>query len=255
MIEIEWRDPPPVNTWAGRAPSRRQQFIAALKEQPGRWAYYGAMSISASREIMKAIPQIEATHRRRDDGKFEVYCRWIGDDRLVVKRNGSLGHRSKLAPQWLRQQIANGVTPSEMAAAAGCAVDTIYRAMRRHSITRDRSMARKTWADVLTAEYLTAEYVDAGRTLESIAAEHGCSVATVINYAKRHDINRRDRPTSGPLLYPILTADWLAAQLADGATITGMAAAAGCSSLAVSKAMDRHGIPRPTRTGRPKTRR
>ena len=49
----------------------------------------------------------------------------------------------------------------------------------------------KDLAKILTKPYLIKEYIDNKKSILTIAKEIGCSKATILNYLKKYNINRR----------------------------------------------------------------
>jgi hypothetical protein len=93
MSNVEWSDPPPPNS-AARSDyvSQLGRFLAALREEPKRWARKpGAHSTSdAASSIANYINsgraagvlkgEFDATSRKLDDGTFGVWVRYVGTD-------------------------------------------------------------------------------------------------------------------------------------------------------------------------------
>jgi hypothetical protein len=77
MSDIVWQDPPPIIGGLGTT----QRFVQALKERPGTWALYprALSTSSAASQYSKSFPLTEWTTRRRDDGKYDYYGRWVGE--------------------------------------------------------------------------------------------------------------------------------------------------------------------------------
>lgn len=79
MSEIIWQDPPPDGRHNARDKGRRQEFIAELKARPNEWGRYGiAVSSAVGTQIRQQFPGVEVTMRKRPDGKYDLYARWIG---------------------------------------------------------------------------------------------------------------------------------------------------------------------------------
>lgn len=77
--DIIWQAPP-AKTVVRRKGGVRAQFIEALKARPGEWAIYGGPQYaSVGTELKRAYPGVDACSRKRPDGKFDVYARWIGE--------------------------------------------------------------------------------------------------------------------------------------------------------------------------------
>lgn len=83
QIEFTGAMPPPAKRSSGWG-----KFVArALREKPGQWANIGARSRSCAHMIrhggsapFQPAGSFEAVTRTRDDGKVDVYARYIGSD-------------------------------------------------------------------------------------------------------------------------------------------------------------------------------
>ena len=79
MDEIEWGAPPPPKPSGGRhGQGRTQSFVDALKARPGEWAKYPKPLRSTS-AYRRNFRDVEWTSRKRADGKFDVWGRWVGE--------------------------------------------------------------------------------------------------------------------------------------------------------------------------------
>jgi hypothetical protein len=78
MSEIVWRDPPP-----SRRGTRYEvrDFVEELKQRPGVWALYPrSFAGRGSTTYAKHYPGTEWVNRQRDDGRFDMYGRWVGSE-------------------------------------------------------------------------------------------------------------------------------------------------------------------------------
>jgi hypothetical protein len=80
MTDIEWAEPPPLHT--GRRSSKpNEEFVAALRANPGRWARYpgqykrGNSAAATGSRLTAIYPDIEWTSRT-EDGHGYVYGRY-----------------------------------------------------------------------------------------------------------------------------------------------------------------------------------
>ena len=73
---IEWADPPYVGGWAWSA-----EFIDEIKANPGKWAKVPrTYTQSSMATILKnRYPGKEWTGRKRPDGRYDIYGRWVGE--------------------------------------------------------------------------------------------------------------------------------------------------------------------------------
>jgi transposase len=115
---------------------------------------------------------------------------WIGG----VKSAGSPSPYSDvLTKEFLEDAYLDaGFSGTEIAELVGCAVATVYSAMRRFGIqTRGGSPGAAGLGDILTSGFLEAEYVAGRRSAPSIADEVGCDPSTVYAALRRHGIATR----------------------------------------------------------------
>lgn len=81
---LAWTAPPTVvrpKGGPGRPPGRRARFVDMLKERPERWAQYlpgFQHSASAASVMTHDYPGVEAQYRKRPDGGYDIYARWVG---------------------------------------------------------------------------------------------------------------------------------------------------------------------------------
>jgi hypothetical protein len=84
-LAVKWQTPPESKT-SGR-PSKNQHVAEALRARPGQWAliHEAAASRSFTTIIMKGrvtafepAGEFEAVSRRRQDGRFDIYARFVG---------------------------------------------------------------------------------------------------------------------------------------------------------------------------------
>lgn len=79
MTAMFWKEPPPATR--GGPKGRRDAgkaygFVQELKAQPGRWAYYGEFKSARTATQLQDVYGVDATVRKREDGKWDVYARW-----------------------------------------------------------------------------------------------------------------------------------------------------------------------------------
>jgi hypothetical protein len=74
--DIEWAEPQPIPR--GRA----QTFVDALRCRPGKWAKYPTSVAKGGSSTTYATnhPGTEWASRKRSDGRYDLYARWIGGD-------------------------------------------------------------------------------------------------------------------------------------------------------------------------------
>lgn len=73
--DITWQDPPPVAGKMGQY-GRIKAILQACRENPGRWALAGTYAQSGTNVARLKLQGFEATGRRREDGRFDVYVRF-----------------------------------------------------------------------------------------------------------------------------------------------------------------------------------
>lgn len=78
---IEWAEPPAVSRGRAVGHGYTQAFVAALKAHPGEWARYprSVAGPVASGQYAKQHPGTEWTGRKREDGRRDLYARWVGE--------------------------------------------------------------------------------------------------------------------------------------------------------------------------------
>lgn len=82
-MSVIWKDPPPkwdekpkANTGTGRG--RHAAYVRQLQSEPMRWAYFGvAPNATIGTHFTRHYPGVQYTSRKRDDGQFDIYLRWI----------------------------------------------------------------------------------------------------------------------------------------------------------------------------------
>lgn len=166
--------------------------------------------------------------------------RELGDIRAVKYRNA-------ITPEWLLPLWLSNMTIEQIAGEAGCGMTTIQKYAKRYNLPdRPYRAHEKGYAAIFTEEYLHAAYVEEGLTAQEIAAEAGCSVATVVRHMEACGIVRRGtRPGVDNLLYEQeLTAGYLEKRLGERANVCDIAREVGCSIGPVHLAIRRHGLGR-----------
>lgn len=151
----------------------------------------------------------------------------------------SYRYREALTIEYLGQRYTREqATVPQIAREVGCSGRAVYDALARHRIPL-RGQARgprPDWTAVLTSDYLTAEYVEAGRDMDDIAGEIGCSAMTVQRALVRHGIPARPaRPLDGRVYRDLATVE--AISDLDAAEIVGAA------QTTASRARRKAGIP------------
>lgn len=151
----------------------------------------------------------------------------------------SYRYREALTVEYLGQRYTREqATVPQIAREVGCSGRAVYDALARHRIPL-RGQARgprPDWTAVLTSDYLTAEYVEAGRDMDDIAGEIGCSAMTVQRALVRHGIPARPaRPLDGRVYRDLATVE--AISDLDAAEIVGAA------QTTASRARRKAGIP------------
>lgn len=79
--EIVWTDPPRSTHPDPDSRVDRRSFVDALPARPGEWALYPATVSAASTASVyrRNFPGTEWTARKRADGRYDVYARWVGE--------------------------------------------------------------------------------------------------------------------------------------------------------------------------------
>ena len=83
MTDIKWQEPPT----DGRIRGQWEKVAAALRGRPGEWALVreradASQAIRIKRATIPAFSpagSFEAVSRKREDGKFDVYARYVGE--------------------------------------------------------------------------------------------------------------------------------------------------------------------------------
>jgi len=95
---------------------------------------------------------------------------------------------------WLEARyVDEGATQGEIAAEAGCTRTTVRKALVRHGIIEAPPAGQRQFPLLEDAEWLARRYVDEGATQGEIAAEAGCTKATVREALARHGIKAPSR--------------------------------------------------------------
>ena len=163
----------------------------------------------------------------------------------VLEDTRSYRYRLAVTPEWLRPRWLRGDLLCEIAQEAGCCVATVRRYAKRFGLPeRPPRPGRQGWDEVLTPDYLHAAYVEYEMTVEAIAADVGTTASTVSRWLAAYGIPRRGhRPGVDNLLYEErLTAEFLARRLSEHASVNDIAREAGCSNMAVRRALERCGL-------------
>lgn len=81
---MKWQEPPPSQRGSGRRLTYLSE-AAELRAHPGQWALLGAFAPAQVTNIkqgyLKAFRpagEFDAIGRKRDDGKYDIYIRYIG---------------------------------------------------------------------------------------------------------------------------------------------------------------------------------
>ena len=83
--EIKWCEPPALKRASRAGKGRWYRALDTLRQHPGVWANIGAADrsvgslISAGRLGGAHPGEFEVTTRIRDDGKCDIYARFVGD--------------------------------------------------------------------------------------------------------------------------------------------------------------------------------
>lgn len=159
----------------------------------------------------------------------------------------TLAYDRTLTPEWLRDRYITATrSVEELAREAGACTQTIRRALDRHQIpVRERDRTGIAWSlgDVLTEELLRDAYETHGRSVRSIATEHGCSEAAVMARLRRYNIPRRGVQQANRLiLADILDTDTLRQRRAAGQTPAQIAKDLHVDPGSVRSYLRRHGL-------------
>ena len=144
---------------------------------------------------------------------------------------------------WLRARIAAGARVADLAADSGVTERTVRNHLHRHGIALPGSF-RYAHADL---DAIFADYRN-GIPAARLAAQHSVPPHWLYSQIRRHGVTRdaplKRRPP--PLRYPQL-ADrrWILEQLADGATVHGIARHLRTGHRTIRHALARHGITPP----------
>jgi transposase len=131
--------------------------------------------------------------------------------------------------------VDEGLSMETIADRFGCNFSTVYDWIERLEIERP-----EPWNDKETLRRL---YVDDGLSSREIATELGCSKTTTLDRLGEFKIERR--PTGGVEEFPQLhDEDWLREEYAEKhRTVGALAEEIGCSQPAVSRVLNKFGIP------------
>lgn len=80
-MALKFQDPPP------RSAAKHQEIAEELRDHPGQWALaLEAVHSTNARVIQQALNRVyqpagsfQAVSRKRPDGKFDIYARFLGD--------------------------------------------------------------------------------------------------------------------------------------------------------------------------------
>jgi DNA-binding CsgD family transcriptional regulator len=113
---------------------------------------------------------------------------------------------------------------------------------------RSGRRSRRSYLDgVLTEQYLRREYVEGRRTAAQLADELGCTHKTVLRYLARYGLPVRGRGQRHGKYAELRSASYLRARyVAEGASVSAIAAELGCSRSSVRAALAAAGIRRLT---------
>lgn len=172
---------------------------------------------------------------------------------LALRRAGMIDGAAVLEPALLADLYeTQGWSIAELRAVSGASRGRVLAALADAGVDTARRRPAD-WAPVLTKEYLQRRYQRDGASLETIAAEVGCTHATVRRHLIRHGLaprapvpTRPRRPLADLLTAEVLEQLYVREQL----TSIEIAAAFGCSHVSVLDYLRRHGIPRRPATWR-----
>ena len=89
MSDLEWREPPTVSS--GGKPAKIALAAIALREHPGQWALitgdsglsnrtYASYIKTARITAWRPAGSFDAVSRKRPDGQFDIYARYVGEN-------------------------------------------------------------------------------------------------------------------------------------------------------------------------------
>ncbi|WP_421121686.1 sigma factor-like helix-turn-helix DNA-binding protein [Aquihabitans daechungensis] len=162
-----------------------------------------------------------------------------------------LGIADRLAPALLRRRyVDEEATTVDLAREAGTTSATVTKYLKRAGIeVRGRSGRSRSHATELEEDMLQREYVDAGRSADSIAKEHGTNAAHVLSEVRRHGLPVRAVAGGSQKkaeLQRALTPTYLRAQLVDQRrTLDDLAEEHGTSVRTITRYVERSGIELP----------
>ena len=143
-------------------------------------------------------------------------------------------------PEWLRERyVAQGQTSQEIAALIGCTENSVLRALHAAGIPTRPGRPPRRFPELHDVRWVRRRYVTERATSAEIAAELGCSLATVTKALRRAQV-----PVRGNRRFPQLASRaWLRrAFVTDRLTVGQVAAEIGCRPATVRKALQRAGI-------------
>ena len=143
-------------------------------------------------------------------------------------------------PEWLRERyVAQGHTSQEIATMIGCTTNSVLRALRAAGIPTRPGRPPRRFPELHDARWVRRRYLDERAASVEIAAELGCSLATVTRALRRAQV-----PVRGNRRFPQLASRaWLRrAFVTDRLTVGQVAAEIGCRPATVRKALQSAGI-------------
>lgn len=79
MSDLQWIEPPSKGR-RGAKPGKWSEIANTLRGNPGAWALVsGEEGSSGSRARAMPADEYDVTSRVREDGRYDVYARYVGD--------------------------------------------------------------------------------------------------------------------------------------------------------------------------------
>lgn len=182
---------------------------------------------------------------------IEMIARTLGTSRYRIEQLVGVGpagrgdvpyrYRELFAGAEISARYGVGESAEHIAHDLGISVTTVFVVLHRDGVVLRGKYGphRQSYADVLTADFLRTRYLEAEMGTWEIAAEVGCSEATVRNWLRRHGI--RVRPTSTRRRAYEFPADLLDEVREGRLTVEAAAVLVGCSRTELARALRRTG--------------